>query len=321
MGFQLLCSVVILTGYTSVNGLFSGHTNAPSFGHIEYKMNLFHQQVAGNNSFGLNVLSFGAKGDATTDNTDAFTKALNAAKNGGYVYVPTGRYLFKGTLTIPSGVTLIGTYLSPPYHVCPKGQTQGITLNDIKDGSVLAYDGGINDIFITMKESSFIKGFSIIYPKQVANNKVPLKYNATISITGPNVAILDMELINSYIGITMSPGPASARHYIARVQGGPIYIGILIDKCHDIGRTEDIHFKAGWYADLTAYNSNQIVDTTIHWSGLYGVSFMVGDTDWEFMFNTFSWGYAIGYQFVETETGSPNGNFLGILFKLFMLIY
>lgn len=39
---------------------------------------------------------------------------------------------------------------------------------------------------------------------------------------------------------------------------------------------------------------------------------MIGDSDWQYMFNTFSWGYAIGYQFVETETGSPNGNFLGI---------
>ena len=39
---------------------------------------------------------------------------------------------------------------------------------------------------------------------------------------------------------------------------------------------------------------------------------MVGDTDWEFMFNTFSFGYAIGYQFVTTASGSPNGNYVGI---------
>ena len=35
-------------------------------------------------------------------------------------------------------------------------------------------------------------------------------------------------------------------------------------------------------------------------------------TDWEYVFNTFAFGYAIGYHFIETSTGSMNGNFLGI---------
>ena len=213
----------------------TGHGTA-----IEYRLNLFHQQSNANknNSFGINVLDFGAIGDGKTDNTNAFTKALQSAindDNGGYVYVPSGQYLFKGPITIPSGVTLIGSYLIVPYHVCPKGQLQGITLNDLTDGSILAYDGPTNDNFIIMEQSSFIKGFSIFYPKQVVNVAKPIDYAATISITGANVGILDIELINSYIGITMTVGPQSARHYISRIEGGPIYIGIFIDKCHDIG--------------------------------------------------------------------------------------
>eukprot|EP01083_Nonionella_stella_P259665 886310_1 len=39
---------------------------------------------------------------------------------------------------------------------------------------------------------------------------------------------------------------------------------------------------------------------------------MLGRTDWQYMFNTFSYGYAIGYHFIETQSGSPSGNFLGI---------
>jgi len=60
----------------------------------------------------LSVRTFGAAGDAATDDTAAFQRALDAAytSGGGAVYVPPGRYLFKGTLTIPDGVSLRGSF-------------------------------------------------------------------------------------------------------------------------------------------------------------------------------------------------------------------
>ena len=39
---------------------------------------------------------------------------------------------------------------------------------------------------------------------------------------------------------------------------------------------------------------------------------MFARTDWEYVFNTFAFGYAIGYHFVASPQGSCNGNFLGI---------
>ena len=39
---------------------------------------------------------------------------------------------------------------------------------------------------------------------------------------------------------------------------------------------------------------------------------MFGRSDWEYVFNTFAFGYAIGYHFINTPTGQMNGNFLGI---------
>jgi len=38
----------------------------------------------------------------------------------------------------------------------------------------------------------------------------------------------------------------------------------------------------------------------------------MGRSDWEYVFNTFAFAYAIGYHFIERATGSMNGNFLGI---------
>src|SRR5438105_675451 len=64
----------------------------------------------------LNVLDFGAKADATTDDTPAFQRALDeASKKGGMrVYVPPGRYMIKGHLSLPQAVTLSGPFDAPP---------------------------------------------------------------------------------------------------------------------------------------------------------------------------------------------------------------
>ena len=49
-----------------------------------------------------------AAGDNSTDNTGPFQDALNAAQQagGGDVYAPPGLYLFLGSISIPSAVTL-----------------------------------------------------------------------------------------------------------------------------------------------------------------------------------------------------------------------
>jgi hypothetical protein len=69
-------------------------------------------------TFAINVRSYGVQGDAATDDTAAFQYALDDAckSGGGTVYVPPGMYLFRGTLTIPEGVTLRGSFSCVPSH-------------------------------------------------------------------------------------------------------------------------------------------------------------------------------------------------------------
>lgn len=82
------------------------------------------------NAFGLNVRDFGAKGNNTKDDTEAFQLALDsAAIIGNKIIVPVGNYLIKETLIVPDGVTIIGegvgsTGLGTPYN-----------------GSAIRYDG------------------------------------------------------------------------------------------------------------------------------------------------------------------------------------
>ena len=43
-----------------------------------------------------------------------------------------------------------------------------------------------------------------------------------------------------------------------------------------------------------------------------GEAFIFGRTDWQYVLNTFCFGYHVGYKFVESKAGVCNGNFLGI---------
>jgi hypothetical protein len=59
----------------------------------------------------LNVTWFGAVGDGVTDNTAAFTKALDAIRtSGGTVYVPKGTFLLKKALVLNDRMNLTGQY-------------------------------------------------------------------------------------------------------------------------------------------------------------------------------------------------------------------
>ena len=80
----------------------------------------------------------------------------------------------------------------------------------------------------------------------------------------------------------------------------PINIGVLVDAAYDIGRWKILN---PWFSDAHPF---------IEWQLVHGRAFVLGRSDWEYVFNTFAFGYAIGYHFIQTPTGTMNGNFLGI---------
>ena len=94
------------------------------------------------------------------DSTDAFQRALDrvGAAHGGTVYVPAGVYRIEGSLVIPSGVELRGSFEGAHYgnstdrgtHIWVYGG------KDRPDGAPL----------VTLKEASGFKGFTVYYPEQ-----------------------------------------------------------------------------------------------------------------------------------------------------------
>jgi hypothetical protein len=248
-----------------------------------------------------NVRNFAAAGDGVTDDTAAFQRALDtvARAGGGTVYAPPGKYLLKGTLNVPDGVTLRGSYTCVPSHVGLRNQG---AVKPGDDGTALLVTAGKGSEegtpFLTLNTNSSVAGLTIYYPEQVTD-AAPIPYPWTVVMRGKNPAIFDVELLNPYQGIDASK---NERHNIRNITGQPIRRGIFVDAIYDIGRIENVHFNPWWSSHGAVYE----------WQMQNGEAFIFGRADWEYVLNTFCFGYRIGYKFIATETGECNGNFLGI---------
>jgi len=249
----------------------------------------------------LNVRDFGARGDGQTDDTAAFQKALQASavSGGGVVLAPRGNYFFAGHLNVPPAVTLRGVWESVPAH---NGLRDAGLPKPTDDGTTLLVTEGAGQEegapFITLNHNSTLKGLVLYYPRQRAD-EVPEPYPWAIAMRGKNPATLAVELLNPYNGIDTT---GSERHLIRDVHGQPLRRGVYVDQIYDIGRIENVHFNPWW----------SVQPKLLDWQRKNGVAFIFGRTDWQYVFNTFCYGYSVGYQFIKTKAGVCNGNFLGL---------
>lgn len=249
----------------------------------------------------LNVKDYGAVGDGQTDDTTAFQKALDAAGSSDTqtVFAPRGNYCFNGSLNMPQGVTLKGVWESVPAHNgirnpgMPKPTDNGTTF--------LVYGGSgkpEDPAFLTLNTNCTLKGVCLYYPEQKTDD-VPVEYPYAVAMRGKNPAILDCELLNPYKGIDASQ---NERHLIRNISGQPLRLGVFVDAIYDIGRIENVHFNPWWSMKPKLFG----------WQMENGEAFVFGRTDWQYVHNTFAFGYNVGYRFIETKNGVCNGNFLGI---------
>lgn len=251
------------------------------------------------------VISAGAKGDGIKDNTAIFQKLLDEAgkAGGGIVNVPAGKFRINGNLVIPGGVTLQGTYRVPPTDRHDKAPEMYGTV-------LLAYAGRNkpNDPpFIRLGASmATLAGVIITYPEWKQTDVPPLPYPPCIlSESCDNVGVIDCLLINPYEGIKFV---GVGRFLVRNVYGYPIWRGLYVDKCFDIGRVENVHY---WPFGLN-YDPKQ---DYCKWINTNGVAFEFAQTDWQYVLNTFCFGYGVGYKFSpppDNPKAGCNGNFVGL---------
>lgn len=257
-------------------------------------------QASGTDRVVATAPPYSARGDGSTDDTSAIQRAMDAlGPRGGVVYLPRGKYLIKGRLNVPQGVTLRGVWESVPAHNglrdagLPKPTDDGTTL-------LLTADAGTEDApaAITLHTNSTLKGLVLYYPDQ-PTDAVPKPYPWAVAMRGKNPAVLDVEMLNPYNGIDASQ---NERHLIRNVQGQPLRRGVWVDSIYDIGRIENVHFNPWW----------SMKPALFQWQMENGEAFIFGRTDWQYVLNTFCFGYKVGYRFMQSKAGVTNGNFLGI---------
>jgi len=260
----------------------------------------------------ISVLKTGASPDGRTDCLPAFQKACDSLRAcGGTVFVPPGLYLLTKSLTVPPGVTLQGSWQGPHHGDWRHGSTLLITAGHGTEKGPAA---------IELEQSSCIRGFTIIYPKQRVENVVP--YPWTIHGKGMHVTIENITLVNSYNGIALGP-EYNELHLIRNVFGCVLRRGIFIDRCTDIGRIENVHFNPHYWVRAEFPQSPGVTSVDLpsgrrerrspQWFMTRHLeAFIFGRTDWEYVLNTFVFGAKVGYLFKATPNGAPNGNFLGI---------
>jgi hypothetical protein len=201
------------------------------------------------------------------------------------VFVPFGAYAIKGNLLVPS-------------NVCLQGCSQAPARNS-KDGSVLlaTADAGQADgtPFITLHTNASLRGITVFYPEQKMTNP-PVAYPWTIRGSGDNISLLDVLLVNPYQAVDFGT-TAAGRHFISGLYGQPLYRGLFIDQCFDVGRVENVHFWSfwgGWDGPIYEFMRKE------------AIAFILARTDWEFLSNCFCIGYHIGYQFTKRNSGPGN---------------
>ncbi len=210
-----------------------------------------------------------------------------------------GNYLFAGRLNVPQAVTLAGVWESVPAHNgirdkgLPKPTDDGTTF-------LVTGDAGAEDApaFLTLNTNSTLRGVVLYYPNQKPD-AIPQPYPYAIAMRGKNPAVLAVEMLNPYNGIDATK---NERHLIRDVQGQPLRRGVYVDSIYDVGRIENVHFNPWW----------SLHPTLFQWQMENGEAFIFARTDWQYVYNTFVFGYHVGYKFVKSPAGVCNGNFLGI---------
>ena len=237
----------------------------------------------------LDVRKFGAQGNGKADDTAAIQKALDAAgrQTGNVVLLPRGEYLVRGSLHVPNDVTLQGVFRAP--NRSNTGQNRGSLL--LATGGKGKPDG---TPFISLGENGTLYGLTIFYPEQTCPNP-PVEYPWTVRQLADNGSLVNVTLLNPWQGVDFGT-VTGGRHYIHGLYGQPLKTGLFIDKCHDIGRVQDVHFWPFWKIDTP----------TIVFTSKEATAFRIGRTDWQYMFNCFAICHKIGYHFLHTAAGDPN---------------
>jgi len=253
----------------------------------------------------FDVTDFGATGNGTTDDTKAFQDAIDAAaakasgssSGGGVVFAPSGHYKIAGNLTLKTGVTLRGDWVSPEEQA---GKVQGTILD--------AYAGrgsASGTSFIRMQQSSGLTNLSIWYPEQTLEDAAAYPWTLE-QVSGDNCTIRNVTLVNSYQGIKVGPG-TNELHYVTQLFGAALKTGIHVDMTSDIGRLEGIKLSPRYWAQSGLPNAPE-EEALYSYMTSNAEGVVMGRSDWEYMSDILISGFKTGLRITKSASTNETAN-------------
>ena len=246
---------------------------------------------------------YSAPADGKTDATAAIQSAIDAVaqSGGGVVFLPAGRYLFKGDLLVKEGVTLRGDYEEPdPDH--DRYQVAGTILMPTADRG--NPDG---PPFITLERGSGIRNLSIWYPDQNSNSITPYPWtvNEDQHVKGDCYTVEYATLVNSYQGVKFGP-MGNEIGTIRHVYGTPLLTGVSANSITDIPRIEHMRFSPLFWmrSGLPGSNNASAVKAQLL-SHATGIEMRL--VDWFYLFDVATSGYSVGFRLANGERGTTCG--------------
>jgi len=281
---------------------------------------------------GLNVKDYGADATGTTDQTALFQKLLDAlgsrtnnngrqndgTPNGGVLYVPEGKYLLKGTLFIPKGVTLRGDWEKPVKGQPIKG-TILMAANPNAKGKdcTLLPNGAAGTAYeqlslIIMQPSSAVRDVNIWYPEQNANSIVaypPAILFGQQGYWGNDYCLAsNITLVNAYDGIIFSRRSGGGAPNCYGIYGSPLRRGIEIDNIAEVGRIDNVDFSSDYWAGSGLPGSPALNGPHKNYILNNATAVVMRRNDWSYIGKVKAEGYNIGYRLDLSYNGDTNGN-------------
>ncbi len=261
-----------------------------------------------------NLKDFGATGDGVTDVTGLVQTLIDSLGKlgGGTVFLPEGKYVFRGNITIRKGITLRGEWSKPV-----KGQP-------IKGTIIMAYAGRGSETatpFITMETSAAVRDLAFWYPEQLPGSITP--YPPTIQFGEPNYFgnefcnAKNITLVNAYSGVIFSRTNGGTCPVINGIYGTPLSRGVEIDNISDVGRIEWIDFSPQYWSGSGLASAPAAGSAFETWIYQNGTGIVMRRNDWSYVCYVNIEGYNRG-EYVAPSIASPgavaNGHQFGMTF-------
>lgn len=234
---------------------------------------------------------------------------------GGVLYIPAGRYLVRGHIKVPRGVTIRGDWRKPD----GSSELQGTVLVIRPEAS----STGVTDeskAAVVMQPSTELSNLTFWYPDQSVGNVTPYPPTVRYGYDGywgnDYCNVRHCTFVNSYIGIKFSEKNGGGCPNVFDVYGTPLSEGIVMDNIADVGRFDHISFSPDYWAE-SGLDGVPSAGEIRAYTRRNATGIVMRRNDWSYTCNFEADGYNIGFHADHSTVdagGRPNGHNYGFRF-------